>query len=236
MLPQSLTLLDVIGFIVIPIGLIGTYVVGVWFAWTRTASAHVGRTVAIACAGSAAWLVLTWELAASGVLRRWDVTPPPFGLLVLIIVLLALRLGLGPVGRRFAQTIPLWLLVGVQGFRLPLELAMHRLAERGVMPGQMTYGGRNYDILTGATALVLAALIARGASSARVVRLWNAVGLVLLINIVTVAVLSTPRIALFGVANVNTFVTYAPFVWLPAVMVLAALAGHIVIFRALRTR
>ena len=31
-----------------------------------------------------------------------------------------------------------------------------------------------------------------------------------------------------------TFVTYTPFVWLPAVMVVAALAGHLVIFRALR--
>jgi hypothetical protein len=33
---------------------------------------------------------------------------------------------------------------------------------------------------------------------------------------------------------VVTFVAYPPFVWLPAVMVVAALAGHLVIFRALR--
>jgi len=31
-------------------------------------------------------------------------------------------------------------------------------------------------------------------------------------------------------------VTYPPFVWLPAVMVVAALAGHIVIFKALANR
>jgi hypothetical protein len=30
------------------------------------------------------------------------------------------------------------------------------------------------------------------------------------------------------------WVTYPPFVWLPAVMALAGLAGHLVIFRALR--
>jgi hypothetical protein len=29
-------------------------------------------------------------------------------------------------------------------------------------------------------------------------------------------------------------VTYPPYVWLPAVMVVAALAGHLLIFRALR--
>jgi len=30
------------------------------------------------------------------------------------------------------------------------------------------------------------------------------------------------------------FVTYTPFVWLPTVLVLAALAGHLIIFRAVR--
>jgi hypothetical protein len=32
----------------------------------------------------------------------------------------------------------------------------------------------------------------------------------------------------------NVWVTQAPFVWLPAVMVLAALLGHILLFRRLR--
>jgi hypothetical protein len=61
-------------------------------------------------------------------------------------------------------------------------------------------------------------------------------GLALLINVVTVAIVSTPRIRYFGDDRVVTFVTYVPFVWLPAVMVLAALAGHLVIFRALARR
>jgi hypothetical protein len=63
---------------------------------------------------------------------------------------------------------------------------------------------------------------------------WNVLGLLLLVNIVTIAIVSTPRFAAFGPDRLNTFITYPPFVWLPAVMVLAALAGHLVIFRALR--
>jgi hypothetical protein len=47
-----------------------------------------------------------------------------------------------------------------------------------------------------------------------------------------VAVLSTPVFAVFGSYRLNTFVTYVPFVWLPAVMVSAALAGHLIIARA----
>jgi hypothetical protein len=63
---------------------------------------------------------------------------------------------------------------------------------------------------------------------------WNVMGLVLLANVVIVAILATPRFAYFGEDNLNVWVTYPPFVWLPAVMVLAALAGHLVIFRAVR--
>ena len=59
-------------------------------------------------------------------------------------------------------------------------------------------------------------------------------GLTLVELIVTVAILSTPRFAAFGPERLNLFVTYPPFVWLPAVLVLAALAGHLIIFRALR--
>ena len=62
------------------------------------------------------------------------------------------------------------------------------------------------------------------------------IGLLLLINVVTVAILGTPRIRYFGDAHLNTWVTYTPFVWLPAVMVLAALAGHLIVFQALRSR
>ena len=55
-------------------------------------------------------------------------------------------------------------------------------------------------------------------------------------NVVTVAILATPRFRYFGDHNLNVWVTYPPFVWLPAVMVLAAFAGHLVIFRALANR
>jgi hypothetical protein len=174
--------------------------------------------------------------AGRGTLRNWESTPPAFALLVVTILLLAFRIGAGDSGRRIAESIPLWALVVVQAFRLPLELAMHRMYERGIMPVQMSYSGLNYDILTGASALIVAALVYTGHAGVRLVRLWNVLGLLLLINIVTVAILATPRIRYFGDDHLNTWVTYTPFVWLPAVMVLAALAGHLIIFRALRVR
>jgi hypothetical protein len=59
------------------------------------------------------------------------------------------------------------------------------------------------------------------------------VGLALLVNIMTIAIISTPRIQYFGPSATNFFVAYPPYVWLPAIMVLAALAGHLLVFRAL---
>ena len=94
--------------------------------------------------------------------------------------------------------------------------------------------GYNFDIITGITALIVAAVLKR-----REVRglalAWNVIGLALLLNIVVIDIASTPTFAYFGPDRLNTFVAYPPFVWLPAVMVLAALAGHLLIFRALRS-
>jgi hypothetical protein len=177
-------------------------------------------------------MAITWRAAASGVLRNWEATPPPFALLVVAIVAIAVGLAFSPLGRALAR-LPLWILVGVQAFRLPLELAMHAMYERGIMPVQMSYSGRNFDIVTGITALIVAVWLASGRGRRGLAAAWNVLGLALLINVVVVAILGTPRIRYFGDDHLNTWVTYTPFVWLPAIMVLAALAGHLVIFRAL---
>jgi hypothetical protein len=180
------------------------------------------------------WMAATWLAASRGVLREWERTPPPFFLLVIAVALLSALTAFGPLGARLARFVPLWILIGVQAFRLPLEIVMHRLAERGIMPPQMTYTGRNWDIATGASAILVAALVRAGLASRAVVTIWNALGLLLVLNVVVVGIVSTPRFHAFGPDRENVFVTYPPFVWLPAIMVLAAVAGHLVIFRALR--
>jgi hypothetical protein len=129
--------------------------------------------------------------------------------------------------------LPLWVLVGFQVFRLPLELLMHRAYVEGVMPVQMSYSGQNYDILTGISAAFLGVWLARAQVPRWVVGLWNVLGFALLVNIVAIAVVSTPLFRWFGDEHVNTFVTYPPFVWLPTVLVVAALMGHILVWRKL---
>ena len=77
---------------------------------------------------------MTAAAAWSGRLARFDVLPPPMAILILSVFALAFAIGLGPVGTRLAYAVPLATLVGLQGFRLPLELAMHRAATLGIMP------------------------------------------------------------------------------------------------------
>lgn len=223
----------VLAFVVIPLGLALTFAYGSAAASRRIGEPEraSGRSV-VAAVGAGLWMIATWLVAESGVLREWNATPPPFGVLVLAIVLLAGLIAFGSYGQRLAVGVPLWTLVAVQGFRLPLELAMHAMYERGIMPEQMTYTGRNFDVVTGGSALIVAILLRAGWASRWLITLWNVIGLALLANVVTIAILSTPRLAYFGADRLNVWVTYPPFVWLPAVMVLAALAGHLVICRA----
>lgn len=186
------------------------------------------------------WAVLTFGLAAAGVFARVEQRPPPFMLIPVGLVIGVALLVRSRFGSLLAST-PLWILVGLQAFRLPLELVMHQAALEGTMPVQMTFGsvrgesGLNYDIVTGTTAL-LVAFAARGGRLPRAVLLgWNALGTVLLCVIVFVAVASTPLFERFGSTpeRLNTWVLFAPHVWLPAVLVGSALLGHLLIFRAL---
>jgi hypothetical protein len=148
-----------------------------------------------------------------------------------------LALGVGvpcsTLGTRLVRGLPLWVLVGSQVFRFPLELLMHQAYVEGVMPVQMSFSGSNYDIVTGISAGVLGWWLARSRGPQWVVLVWNVLGLALLTNVVTIAILSTPLFRWYGDDRLNTFVAYPPFVWLPAVLVTAALMGHVLVWRKL---
>jgi hypothetical protein len=222
-------------FVVLPVTLTALTVWGVYYAARRCGESPAGarlRAVTVGLIG-AGWMAATWVLAASGALLRFDQTPPPFVAVPVAIVGLGIWLARSSAGGMLARAVPLWALVGVQSFRLPLELMMDHAAAQGVMPVQMSFAGYNFDILTGMTAAMLAITMAMRPVPWWVVFTWNVGGLVLLANIVVIAVISTPTIGAFGPDRYNVWVMTTPYVWLPAVMVLAAWAGHLLVFRAL---
>jgi len=185
----------------------------------------------LAVVAVAIWLIGPYAIAASGALRNFDARPPPFGVMLILMLVAGIGVALSPVGKRLAEETPLAWIIGLQAFRLPLELVMHQAAVDGVMPNVMSFSGSNFDIVTGVTALIVAPLAARG--SRRLLWAWNVMGALLLANIMIIAVRATPIIAAFGPDALNTWVAYPPYVWLPAVLVVTALISHIVIFRSL---
>jgi hypothetical protein len=111
---------------------------------------------------------------------------------------------------------------------------MHRAYTEGLMPVQMSYSGRNFDIVTGLTALAVGGWLATGRRSPGLVFLWNTLGVALLINILAVALLSAPTpFRVFMNEPANVWITRPPWIWLPAVMVPAAILGHVLVYRRL---
>ncbi len=234
MTAQASTLV-VAGFILLPLAIAALFVFACEWAARRVGQTAEQRRgfVMRAAAGVSAWLLLTAVIANTGLLRRFDILPPPFAIMVLALFAIAIWLSFSGVGLRLMRGLPLWALIGFQVFRLPLELLMHQAYVEGVMPVQMSYSGYNLDIISGITAGALGLWLFFGRAPGWVVVLWNLLGSALLVTIITIAILSTPVFRYFGDDRVNVFVTYFPFVWLPAVLVTAALLGHLLLWRRL---
>jgi hypothetical protein len=180
------------------------------------------------------WCALQAVLAGSGVLAQFDGRPPPLAPFLAAVVAGATAFGASRFAEPLARGLPLAGLIGFQAFRLPLELVMHEAARAGVMPSLLSYSGWNFDIATGTLALPVAALVAAGRAPRWLVPAWNTLGLAALTMIAVIAIGTAPFVQAFGPGQVNAWVAYLPFVFLPGVMVAAALVGHVLVLRRLR--
>jgi len=184
----------------------------------------------------AVWIVVPGLLAKAGALDRYAPLPAPGLVVIALVTACTVGLALSPIGGRLAVAVPLVGLVGFQSFRVPVELLLHRLFTEGLVPIQMTYLGRNFDVVSGISAAVLAAWLAGGRRSRGLVLAWNVLGLVLLLNIIVIAVLSTPApFRQFLAEPANRLPSMFPYVWLPTCLVQAALLGHLLVFRVMAT-
>jgi hypothetical protein len=209
--------------------------IGAWRAGDPDQSPRErARWTAFACAALALVLAISGGLAARGTLRDFSSFPPPLIRLVAATAVFTVVLAMTKLGARLAFGLPVATLVTFQAFRVVVEIFLWGLHKQGFIPVQMTFEGRNFDILSGLSALVLGPLLRRGGIPREAVWAWNVAALLLLLNIVTVAVLSMPtRMRVFYSEPPNVLVAEVPFVFLPTILVQAALFGHLLVFRRL---
>ena len=94
----------------------------------------------------------------------------------------------------------------------------------------MTWTGQNWDIISGLTALVCASFATRHRAAARIA---NIVGFALLLNVMRVAILSSPVPFGWGQQPPLLLALHLPYALIGPVCVGGALFGHLVLTRAL---
>jgi hypothetical protein len=183
------------------------------------------------------WILTVSILAGQGFFADFTAMPPR---MVVIVLPFAVLLGL-----TFTRTlttilrhVPLAWIHYLQGFRVPVEVLLWMLFIQHLLPVQMTFEGRNFDILAGLTGPVIGYFcFARRSWPQWVAVWWNFASLGLLFNIVAVSILSTPvPFRVFMNEPANTIVVYFPFILLPMVLVPVAYAMHFFALRMLLTK
>jgi hypothetical protein len=173
------------------------------------------------------WLLYVSILTLTGTLTSPGM-PPRLLLLLVPILAFAVWLIRSTVAKFVAGQIPLRELVGLQAFRIVVELFLNELSIEGLMPKAMTFHGQNFDILIGLSALLLYLLWNRIPNLIKVLKVWNILGLGFLANVVVTGILSAPGpLHLINLNQPNLAITRFPYVFIAALFVLSALGLHI---------
>ncbi|MEO6654876.1 MAG: hypothetical protein ABIO36_02235 [Pyrinomonadaceae bacterium] len=129
----------------------------------------------------------------------------------------------------FIERMPIRLLTILHVVRIPVEIVLLCLFIGGQVPQALTFEGRNFDIVSGILAPIVYLTAFRGTS----VKKWlligdNILGLILLANVVSIAILSLPSpIQQIAFDQPNRAVLLFPYIWLPTIVVPLVLFSHL---------
>ena len=184
-----------------------------------------------------AWFIYVGLLGYLGVIANTAMFPPGVALIfvpvVAFLVLFIVRVE-SSAGARLALVFPLWVLIGMQAFRVGVELFIHQLWIEGLIPKMLTFAGANVDIYIGGSALVVAWFSMRGRWGQRFALFWNVLGLLSLANILARAVLTAPgRLNLVHAEVPNRMIGTFPFVFIPGFFVPLAVVLHVLAIRSI---
>lgn len=177
-------------------------------------------------------LVAGWSLV--GMLGNFSIFPLNIGPILLIPLVATILFTFSKTFTQVLSHIPQHRLAYLQSFRIFVEILIWLLFVDNLLPVQMTFEGRNFDVISGVTGVIIGYLSSQGKLSRAVMIIWNIVCLCLLINIVTIAVLSMPvPFRVFMNEPSNTVVAQFPISLLPAMLVPLAYSLHFFSLRKL---
>jgi len=135
-----------------------------------------------------------------------------------------------------ALSFPLWIILGMQCFRVGVEMFLHQLWIKGLVPKMLTFEGANVDIYVGASAPLIVWLSTRGRVGMRLALAWNILGLLALANVLIRAVLTAPGpFNLLHAEVPNRMMGTFPYLFIPGFFVPLAVV-HVLTMRAIRSR
>lgn len=180
------------------------------------------------------WALLVTAWSAGGMMSKFNLFP--FNVLPVVaiplVTMIAVTMSKG--AKHLLPVIPPNSLIALQSLRFFVEGVLWLLLLLGQLPRQVTFEGRNFDIIAGITAPLIAFLMLRKNLSRSIVVLWNLISLALLANIVSVAILSMPSpIRLFDNEPSTLLLTQFPGAFLPGLLVPLAYGLHFLSLRQL---
>ncbi len=181
------------------------------------------------------WILVQVGISLTGFYTNTEVMPPRFLLLVLPALLLILALSVLPRFKNYIHHFNTETITLLHSVRIPVEIVLYGLYLEKAVPEIMTFEGRNVDILSGVTALLVYYFGYQKKKLSKTILVgWNVLGLVLLFNIVVTAVLSAPfPFQQFAFDQPNIAVLYFPYVLLPGFIVPLVLFSHIITLKRL---
>lgn len=195
-------------------------------------ASHYSKPVLAMIAG---WLAIQSLVAYSGFYTITNTVPPRFLLLVLPPLAFIVLLFFTKRGKRFIDSLDIKTLTLLHSIRIPVEIILLWLFLQKTIPQIMTFEGRNFDIISGISALLIYYFgFIRKTLNKKWIIAWNFLCLALLINIVAIAILAAPfTFQKLAFDQPNVAVLYFPFVWLPCFIVHVVLLSHLASIRQL---
>ncbi len=186
--------------------------------------------------GIALWLVYISVLSLSGLIANTEQKPPAILAIVLpIFIFVVFAIVRSDGAKTVAMAVPLWLLMGLQSYRVGVEFFLNQLWHEGLLPRMLTYAGPNVDIWIGVTAPNAAWLSTRsGLGSKRISAAWNVIGLLPLANVIVRSALTSPGpLHLLASEVSNRAIGTFPYTFIAGFFAPLAITLHVLALRSI---